>query len=64
MNAARREAVTQMIQDVEGLIQLASWQVTLAREFKARLSDFGNQAAGISPPAGVPSTRRRRQKRQ
>lgn len=51
MNKSEREVVVELMSNVEGLLQLASWQMALIRDIKNRLAELDHEGA-TGPPSG------------
>ena len=62
MNKAEKKAVGELLRDVEGLQQLATWQLALVREVMAKIACLDALPDGM-PTAG-PSRRRGKRARK
>lgn len=60
MDKGESELVEELLSDIEGLQQLASWQLALARQVGGRLAEL--RAAGAKPTGGRTSRRRGRKR--
>ena len=63
MNKAQEEMVGELMSDMEGLQQLASWQLALVRDVKGKLAGFSALTGGSLKRAGSGKRRGRRAKK-
>ena len=61
---ARQEVLAELASNIEGLIQLATWQLALAREMKAKVGTLTCQSASGGPGKKSPSKKGARRRRQ
>lgn len=61
---AQQEMLGELASNIEGLIQLGTWQLALAREMKAKVGTLTCQSPAVRPGKKSPSKKRARRRRQ
>jgi hypothetical protein len=60
MGAIERQAVDELLTDVDGLVQLASWQLALVREVRGKIVGLGRAPVAPASAKGASARGRRR----
>lgn len=63
MSKAKTELIDELLGDVEGLLQLATWQLALVREIQGKLATLSAEGEGTDAAVKGPPKRRTRRRK-